>query len=102
VKAVYEFTAKLVTPDGNKMTAVGEIIDEDQDGWPPPSVAERARESLEKQFPGCTFVGDRMVGSMPVKEYPSVRKLKGKTKTLQAKLEKGDQIGVLRGVPLKT
>ncbi len=85
MKAVYEFTAKMVTPDGNKIPATGEIIDEDSDGWPPNSVSERARESLEKQFPGCTFVGDRMVGSMPVKQFPSVRKLKGKTKELQAR-----------------
>lgn len=88
MKAVYEFTAKMVTPDGNKMTAVGEIIDEDTDGWPPGSVAERARESLEKQFPGSTFVGDRMVGSMPVKQFPSVRKLKTKTRELQTRLAK--------------
>lgn len=83
MKAVYEFTAKLITPEGNRMTATGEIIDEDTDGWPPASVAERARESLEKQFPRCTFAGDRMEGAMPIKEFPSVRKLKAKTKALQ-------------------
>lgn len=83
MKAVYEYSAVCFTPEGNRMSLTGEIIDEDSDGFPPPSVAERARAHIEKEFPGVTFRDDRIVHGMAIKSYPSVRKLKGKTKALQ-------------------
>jgi hypothetical protein len=87
ILAVYEFTCKGVTTEGNKATFVGEVIDLDDDRFPPMSACEKARDAVEKLSPGFKFDGDRMIGEvLKVKHFPTLRKLKGKTKALQKKL----------------
>jgi len=87
MKAVYSFSAKGVTPDGIKVRCEGEVIHEEGTlPFPPHEVFEKARECVEKQFPGIKFDCDKSISGLPVKGYPTVRKNKTATKTLQKKL----------------
>jgi hypothetical protein len=84
--AVYEFRAKGTTTEGNKASFVGEVTDLWSDRFPPMSACEKARAAIEKLSPGFVFDGDVIVdGQFKVKQFPSLKMLKGKTKALHKK-----------------